>query len=88
MTYHSEGESRIDEPLSESNVTARDRQVGNHFTKRYHDRVSDGTNDGITKKQANRSTVLQGGSCAQKQTGTDDTADTGHIFALVCEVRM
>lgn len=56
-------------------MTTRDRQVGHHFTKRNHDSVTNGTDDGITEQETERTTVLERTSGTQEETCTNDTTD-------------
>lgn len=53
----SERESGVDEPSSESDMSTGDWEVGNHFSERDHDRVTDGTHKGVSHKQTKGSTV-------------------------------
>jgi hypothetical protein len=41
-------------------VSSRNRQVGDHFSERDHDRVTDGTHEGVTEEETEGTTVCEG----------------------------
>jgi hypothetical protein len=41
-------------------VSSGNRQVGNHFSERDHDRVTDGTHEGVTEEETEGTTVGEG----------------------------
>jgi hypothetical protein len=55
-----EREGGVDESSSESNVTTGNWQVGNHLSERDHDRVTNGTHEGVSHEQTERSTIGEG----------------------------
>lgn len=38
-------------------MSSGNRQVGNHLSERDHDRVADGTHEGVTKKETKGTTI-------------------------------
>lgn len=57
-------------------MTSWNGEVGNHFTERDHDRVTDGTHKGVTHEKTEGSSVGQGISGTQEKTSSDNTTDT------------
>jgi hypothetical protein len=72
----SKRQGRVDESRGKGNVTSGNGEVGDHFTERDHDRVTDGTHKGVSHEKTKGSTVGQGISGTQEKTGSDNTTDT------------
>jgi hypothetical protein len=63
-------------------VSSGNRQVGNHFSERDHDRVTNGTHEGVTEEETEGATVGEGISSSEEETSTNDSTngDHGHLF--------
>lgn len=75
VEYYSHGErqSGVDESLGEFNVTPGNGEVGNHLSEGDHDGETDGTHQGVTHPQTERTTVGQSTTGTQEQPCTDLT---------------